>query len=360
MVKQVLSRRTLMAAFGALLAGSALATHALAQAKEIHVLNWQGYGTDEKWATDQFEQKTGIKVIHDYFNSEQEMLTKLRTSPGTYDVVLFNNTFVMEAVNAGLLQPIDTSKIPHFADLTPSLRDSDRFVKDGKHYAVSWVWGVTSVAFSTDKFPETPQSLEALWDPANAGKVGWRDDAVEAVQFGALATGQDMNAPTDMEKIKQKLEALKPQIKTFWSSEDEWNKYFAAGDYAIATYWSGSAARSKKAFKLPVGFVVPKEGAIGWFDGLAVPVNAPNPDGAYAFIDYMVSPEFYVKWDTDVGAPASANAKANAALPEDAMNRTVLGDPEVVKRLQWMAPLSDDQRKAYQELWDTVKTTLAQ
>jgi spermidine/putrescine transport system substrate-binding protein len=74
----------------------------------------------------------------------------------------------------------------------------------------------------------------------------------------------------------------------------------------------------------------------------------------------MVSPEFYVKWDTDVGAPASANAKANAALPEDAMNRAILGDPEVVKRLQWMAPLSDEQRKAYQELWDSVKTTFAQ
>ena len=360
MVKQVLGRRALIVAFAALLAGSAVTMDAFAQSKEIRVLNWQGYGTDEKWATDQFEQKTGIKVVHDYFNSEQEMLTKLRTSPGTYDVVLFNNTFVMEAVDAGLLQPIDTSKIPHFADLTPSMRDSERFVKDGKHYAVAWVWGVTSIAYSTEKMPEAPQSLETLWDPANAGKIGWRDDAVESVQFGALATGQDMNAPADMAKIKQKLEALKPQIKTFWSSEDEWNKYFTAGDYNIATYWSGSAARSKKAFKLPVGFVVPKEGAIGWFDGLAIPVDAPNLEGAYAFIDYMVSPEFYVKWDTDVGAPASANAKANAALPEDAMNRSVLGNPEVVNRLQWMAPLSDDQRKAYQELWDTVKTTFAQ
>jgi spermidine/putrescine transport system substrate-binding protein len=355
-----LNRRTAVAAVAAALACSAVIPSAFAQSKEIRVLNWQGYGTDEKWATDQFEQKTGIKVVHDYFNSEQEMLTKLRTSPGTYDVVLFNNTFVMEAVGEGLLQPIDTSKIPHFADLTPSLRDSERFVKDGKHYAVAWVWGVTSIAYSTEKLPEAPQSIEAIWDPANAGKVGWRDDAIEAVQFGALATGQDMNAPADIEKIRQKLEALKPQIKTFWSSEDEWNKYFAAGDYNIATYWSGSAARSKKAFKLPVGFVVPKEGAIGWFDGLAIPVGAPNQDGAYAFIDFMISPEFYVKWDTDVGAPASANAKANAALPEDAMNRTVLGDPEVVKRLQWMAPLTDEKRKAYQELWDSVKTTFAQ
>ena len=355
-----ITRRTALAATAAAVLCAAAAPAALSQSKELRVLNWQGYGTDEKWALEQFQQQTGIKVVHDYFNSEQEMLTKLRTSPGTYDVVLFNNTFVMDAVNEGLIQPIDTSKITHFTDLTPSLRDSERFVKDGKHYAVSWVWGVTSIAYSTEKFTTAPDSLEVLWDSANAGKVGWRDDAVESVQFASLATGQDMNAPADMEKIKQKLEALKPQIKTFWSSEDEWNKYFAAGDYTIAPYWSGSAARSKKAFHLPVGFVIPREGAIGWFDGLAIATNAPNPDGAHAFIDYMVSPEFYVKWDTDVGAPASANAKANAALPEDALNRAILGDPEVVKRLQWMAPLSDEKRKAYQELWDGVKTTFAQ
>ena len=81
---------------------------------EIKVLNWQGYGTDEKWALEMFEKKTGIKVVHDYFNSEQEMLTKLRTSPGTYDVVLMNNIYVMEAANEGLIQPIDTAQDHQF------------------------------------------------------------------------------------------------------------------------------------------------------------------------------------------------------------------------------------------------------
>ena len=187
-----------------------------------------------------------------------------------------------------------------------------------------------------------------------------RDDAMEAVQVAALATGQDMNNPADLGKIKDKLMALKPQIKTFWSSEDEWNKHMAAGDYDLAIYWSGSASRSKKAKHLPVEFVVPKEGAIGWFDGLAVAANAPNAEGAQAFIDFMVDPSFYVPWDTNVGAPASANAKANAALPADALNRTVLGDPEVAKRVKWMAPTSDEQRKKLQELWDEVKTSFVQ
>lgn len=354
----MLNRRHMIAGLAATpLLSLANPRRAGAAAKEIRVLNWQGYGTDEKWALEMFTQKTGITVTHDYFNSEQEMLTKLRTSPGTYDVVLMNNTFVMDAVKEGLIEAVNTPAISHWNDLTPAMRDSERFVADGKHYAVAWVWGVTSLAYNSEKLAAKPESLEALWDGANAGKVGWRDDAIESVQFAALATGQDMNFPKDLDKVKEKLIGLKSQIKTFWSSEDEWNKYFSAGDYLISTYWSGSAARSKKAFKLPVEFTVPKEGAIGWFDGLTIAKDAPNPEAAAQFIDFMVSPEFYVKWDTDIGAPASANAAANAALPADALNRVVLGDAETVKRLQWMAPMSDAVRQSYQELWDEVKTS---
>jgi len=357
-----LTRRTLVSAL-AVAAGLPLclaASTAFAAGNELHVLNWQGYGTDEKWALEMFEKKTGIKVVHDYFNSEQEMLTKLRTAPGTYDVVLMNNIYVMDAAKEGLIQAIDEKKITNFADLSPALRDSDRFVKDGKHFAVSWVWGVTSFAINTDKIKPTPDSIQAIWDPKNAGKVGFRDDAMEAVQLAALATGQDMNKPADLGKIKDKLMALKPQLKTLWSSEDEWNKHVQAGDYDIASYWSGSAARSKKAFKLPVNFIIPKEGAIGWFDGLTVAAKAPNPDGAHAFIDFMVSPDFYVPWDNNIGAPASANAKANGMLPEDALNRAVLSNPDVMKRLQFMAPASDETRKTYDELWNEVKTGFAQ
>ena len=93
----------------------------------IHVLNWQGYGTDEAWALDAFTKATGITVVHDYFNSEQEMLTKLRTSPGAYDVVLINSAYTQQAADEGLIQPIDTSKISNFKDLSPGLRDRRLF-----------------------------------------------------------------------------------------------------------------------------------------------------------------------------------------------------------------------------------------
>ena len=357
------SRAPTIAIVAAIVVAAAVAAYVLLRPSapgELHVLNWQGYGTDEAWAVALFEERHGVKVIHDNFNSEQEMLTKLRTSPGTYDVVLINSAFTEQAVAEGVLQPIDSAKIANFADLSPALRDSPRFNIDGKLYGVAWVWGVTSFAYNTDKIASPPDSIETLWDPQYAGRIGWRDDAVESVSLAAIATGQDMNHPADLDKVREKLRALKPQIKTFWSSEDEWNKLFTAGDFDVAAYWSGSAARSRKAFNLPVAFVIPKEGAIGWFDGLSIAKDAPNPAAAHAFIGFMVSPEFYVRWDNEVGAPASANAAANNQLPADAFNRVVLGDAAALERLQFMAPLTDEERAKYLEIWEETKTYFAQ
>ena len=342
---------------GVVLGVMAGAVHA---AGELRVLNWQGYGTDEEWAVQLFEERTGFKVVHDNFNSEQEMLTKLRTSPGAYDVVLINSAYTCDAAREGLIQPIDAGMIGNFGDLSDNMRNSPMLNCDGSVHGVAWVWGVTSFAYNTEKITPRPDSIEILWDPAVAGRVGWRDDSVEAVSFAAIALGQDPNDPSDLDAVRDKLLALKPQIRTFWSSEDEWNKHLAGDQFDIATYWSGSASRSKTAFGLPVEFVIPAEGAIGWLDGLSVATGAPNADAAHAFIDFMVSPEFYVRWDTEVGAPASANAAANSELPADAFNRSVLGDPETVKRLHFMAPLGDDKREQFLEIWEEVKTQLAQ
>ncbi len=343
---------------GVVLAAAALMLALPVQAAEIRVMNWQGYGTDEAWALEMFKERTGIDVVHDYFNSEQEMLTKLRTNPGAYDVVLINSAYTGQAAEEGLIQPIDTSGMKNVGDLSPGMRNDPKLVIDGKTYGVAWVWGVTSFAVDDTDFPTKPTSIDVLWDPANAGRVGWRDDAVEAMQFAAIATGQDINNPSDMDAIREKLRALKPQIRTFWSSEDEWNQFMSANEFDLATYWSGSASRSRTAFGLPVSFVLPKEGAIGWLDGLSIATGSSNVDDAKAFIDFMIDPDFYVPWDTNVGAPTSANAKAVSMLPADAFNRTTFANADRVAKVQFMGPMDDAFREKVVEMWQETKAYL--
>jgi spermidine/putrescine transport system substrate-binding protein len=355
------NRRDFLTGATALGVGAAVlgAPRIVRAAGDVKVLNWQGYGTDEKWSIDEFSKATGNTVTHDYYNSESEMITKLRTNPGGYDVVLTNCAWNGLARQADLIQPIDTSKIGNWGDLNPAFRDSPLLNDGGKTYGLSWVWGITAIAYNTDVFKPAPDTLATLWDPKLKKRVALRDDGIEAVSFGAIATGQDMNHPQDLAKVKAKLMELKPNVAYIWQSEDDWNKQFAAKAFDISVYWSGSALRSRTNFKLPVGYYVPKEGGIGWFDGLAIAKGSPNPDGAHAFINWMVDPKFYVDWETKVGAPASANPKAMAALPDSDPSKALYGDTDAVKRLQFMAPLTDKEKQDYSDLWTEVKTAYA-
>jgi spermidine/putrescine transport system substrate-binding protein len=341
---------TAMLASATMLAGVAAAT-----ADEIHVLNWMGYGTDESWAVEAFQEMTGHTVIHDYFNSEQEMLTKLRTNPGTYDVVMINGAFTGQAISEGLIQPIDLAQIPNAADVGEAMRESPLLNHEGQTYGVPWVWGLTTIAVNDNAFPEPPTSIQVMWDEAHRGKVVIRDDALENIQFAAIATGQSINDIQDMDAVRAKLEELMPQMRAFWTSETDWNQMMASNQIDVGTYWSGSAARARNEFDLPVTLVVPEEGAIAWLDGLSIAAGSDNVEGAHAFINYMIDPEFYVKWDTEVGAPVSANEKALEGLPEDSFNRAVMGSPEVAERIEFQEPVSDEDRERYLAIWQELK-----
>jgi len=299
-----------------LLAATAIAVSAssfAAIAGELHVLNWKGYGADEPWAIANFEKMTGDKVINDFFNSEQEMLTKIRTNPGLYDVVMINAAFNDQAMGEKLIQPIDVSKIANYADIAKEKAGSPMLNHDGKVYGVPWTWGLTALAINDIK---------------------------------------------DMDAVKAKLTSLMPQIRTFWSSENDWNQMVASNQIDVGTYWSGSADRAKTHFHLPVSLVIPKEGAVAWLDSWSIPVGAKNVAGAEAFINYMIDPSFYVEWNTKVGAPVSANTKAVDALPEDAFNRKVMGSPDVAKRIQFQGPVTDAQREKYLAMWQELKVNV--
>lgn len=345
-----------LALLGAATAVTASYSRGAYAAEQVRMLTWKGMGSDFPDTVADFKSKTGIDVVHDYFTSELEMLTKLRTNPGAYDVVLVNFVFVAQAAKEKLIQPLDTSKLSHFATLQPRLRDNKYTKIDGTYWTSAWTWGSTGIISNTKKISPTPNTVEALWDPAHAGRVTFRDDPVEAVSWAAIATGQDMNFPKDLKVVREKLLALKPQVHTLWSSSGECEQMFASETVDISPMWSGSAGRMRK-HNLPVEYFAPKEGAIGWFDTLGVAAGAQNPQGALKFIDYLESPEFFVGWDARGGAPAPANMESQKALPDDSFNKAVLGKPGHFESLLFMEDLGDEKRQEYLDLWEDVKAT---
>lgn len=354
-MRRTVARRQVIAGIGI----GVISTTALRPARAadtITVLNWQGYGTDEAWALEQFKARTGIEVVHDYFNAEAEMVTKLRTNPGAYDVVLVNSARIPQLAGEGLIDPADFAAVPNAAGLAADLRDHANLKVDGTTMGVAWVWGMNALGIREGK--PVPDSWAALGDPLYAGRVAHFDDAVTAVMIGAILTGQDPANPADLPKVAEALKALKPGVKLIWSSEDQWNKAFAADEFDLAVTWSGASVRSRRVFGLPVQFVVPKEGAIGWLDSFAVPATSEKKAAANAFIDWMIDPTFYVDWATKVGAPASASDKAMAGLPADDLSR-VVHDPKYLPTMHLMAAMPDAQREAWNNVWQEVKAHYA-
>jgi len=163
-----------------------------------------------------------------------------------------------------------------------------------------------------------------------------------------------------MGAIRDKLRALKPQINTFWRSEDEWLKLVAAKQCDVSLIWTDSTEKAKEIHRQPITFFIPEEGALGWRDGLSVPTDPQNKDAAYAFIDYMTSADFYAGWAKAGGAPVTANAKALGALSSDSLTRQVLTAPENLPRLKFQGPLSDETRQSWLDLWEETKAYFAQ
>ncbi len=323
----------------------------------ITVLNWQGYGTDEAFAVKNFAAMTGCTVKHDYYNSEPEMLTKLRTNPGAYDVVLVNSARDSQAHAEDLIDPVDLAAVPNAAGLADAFKTHPNILIDGRTYGVPWVWGMNALAIRRDTV-KAVDSYAVFADPKFANRGALFDDAVSEVGIAALMLGRDVNDPGDLGKVADLLKSFKPDVKLTWSSEDEWNKAFAGGAFDVSIYWSGAVARSQKLHNLPVDFVIPKEGALGWLDNLCVPSSSTRKGLGLKFINYMIDPDFYVAWVTGSGAPASANGAAMNKLPPTDLNRQI-HKPEYLPKLQFMGSLPEDRRQAFNDTWEEVKASYA-
>ncbi len=360
MMQSKVNRRQLAAGLGAGLTSASIGLwprlSAAAEAKTITVLNWQGYGTDEAFGLKAFADATGIAVKHDYYNAEPEMLTKLRTNPGAYDVVLVNSARDAQAQAENLIDPVDLAAVPNAAGLASAFKTNPNIVIGGRTYGVPWVWGMNALAVRTGKGLKV-DSYADLGDPAHAGRVALFDDAVTEIAVGALLTGQDINDPKDLKAIGDKLKSFKKDVKLTWSSEDEWNKAFAGGAFDISVFWSGAITRAVHLHNQPVSFVIPREGAIGWLDNLCIPATSTRKEAGLAFINFMVDPAFYVEWAKS-GAPASANNAAMAMLPADDLNRQI-HKPDYLATLQFMGSLPDERRQAFNDLWEEVKAYYA-
>jgi putrescine transport system substrate-binding protein len=342
---------------------------AQAQERTVRVFNWSDY-IDESILED-FTKETGIKVVYDVFDSNEMLETKLLAGGTGYDVVVPTGTFLGRQIQAGVFQKLDKSKLENLDNLWPQIMQRIEKFDPGNEYAINYMWGTTGIGYNVEKIkermPDAPvDSWDMIFDPEVVSKfadcgVHMLDTADEIfpAALNYLGLDPDSDNPEDFKKATELLLKVRPYIQKFHSSE--YINALANGDICLAIGWSGDVlqARDRAAEAdngVTVSYVIPKEGAMMWFDNMAIPADAPHAEEAHVFLDYIMRPEVIAKATNYV-----FYANGNKASQEF-VDTEVLEDPaiypseETVNNLFSTTTKSPRAMRARTREWTTVKT----
>ncbi len=342
---------------------------AQAQDKVVKIYNWSDYIDPQ--VLDDFTAKTGISVVYDLFDSNEVLETKLLAGSTGYDLVVPTGFFIGRQIEAGIFQPLDRSKIPNWRNLDPDLMSKAAKYDPGNQHALIYLWGTTGLAYNVGKvkerLPNAPtDSWALLFDPENAKHLAdcgimALDAPVEVMASALRYLGEDPDSkdPTVLAKGAALLDKVRPYIRKFHSSE--YINALANGDICLALGWSGDAGIAKSRAEeanngVDIAYTVPKEGALLWFDLLAMPADAPNPDNAYAFLDYLLQPEVMAKISNFVTYPNAV--PASSAFIDEAVkgNPSLFPTPEVRANLFTVTPFDQKAQRNLTRLWTTLLT----
>ncbi|AUH01176.1 spermidine/putrescine ABC transporter substrate-binding protein PotF [Pectobacteriaceae bacterium C52] len=279
---------------------------ASAEEKTLHVYNWSDYIAPD--TLENFQKETGIKVVYDVFDSNEVLEGKLMAGSTGFDLVVPSASFMERQLSAGVFQPLDKSKLPNYKNLDPELMKLIEPHDPGHKYAVPYLWATTGIGYNIDKVKavlgkDAPvNSWDLVLKPENLAKlkscgVSFLDAPEEIFATVLNYQGKDPNstiASDYTQSATDLLLKLRPSIRYFHSSQ--YINDLANGDICVAIGWAGdvmqAANRAKEAKNgVNIGYSIPKEGALAFFDVFAMPADAKNVDSAYKFLNYLLEPK---------------------------------------------------------------------
>ena len=338
--------------------------------KQVNVYNWSDYVAEDQLKV--FTRDTGIKVNYTTYDSNEILDAKLKTGRSGYDVVVPTaSPFFVRQLAAKLYQPLDRAKLRNWGNLDPRIMAELAKFDPGNEHAIPWMWGTIGVGYNVDaikkRMPDAPvDSLSMIFDPAIVTRFA--DCGVMVLDsptdmFPAalkyLGLDPDSKATADLDKAAMAIKAIRPFVRKFHSSE--YINALAGGDICLAFGYSGDIFQARDraaqaAEKRTIAYAIPKQGAMLWIDVAAIPRDAPNPEQANRFIDFMLEPRVAAA-SSDLTGYANGNA---AATP--LMNKAITDNPLIYlsadnrARLYVITAGTAEQVRERTRLWTSVKT----
>jgi putrescine transport system substrate-binding protein len=294
--------------------------------KVLNIYNWSDY--IDPTVVPAFEKEYGIKVNYDVFDSNEVVETKLLAGHTGYDLVVPSASFMQRQIQAGVFQRLDKSLLPNLKNLDPAITQILQVYDPGNQYGVNYLWGTSGVGYNQARIdqamPNAPvDSLAMFYDPNvvknfKACGVSIIDAPDEVVGTVLIFLGRNANSESvdDLKAAEQVLLAIRPYVRYINSSR--YIDDLANGELCLALGWNGDVgqarARAKENGKdVQIKYNIAREGAVMFFDMLAIPADASHPKNAHLFINYLLRPEVAAK-NSALMHYATSNAAAYSLI----------------------------------------------
>jgi putrescine transport system substrate-binding protein len=349
--------------------GAESAASSTGGSKVLNLYIWSDYLAPNTLSD--FEKQTGIKVHAAYFDTNETLETKLLAGNSGFDIVVPTASYFERQINAGAFLALDKSKLPNLKNMDPELMAKVALHDPGNAHGVIYMWGTNGIGYNEKMvkalMPDAPlDSWRLVFDPAVASKVAkcgisLLDSPAEMLRAVYSYLGKDPNSHSadDLAQAEAVLLKIRPYIRNFSSSE--YIEALANGDLCISVGYNGDVMqardRAREANKgIDITYVVPKEGSILWFDMLGIPKDAPDQDSAYAFMNYMMTPQVIADV-SNYKRYANANAASQPLLlPAVKDDPAIFPPPEQRKMLAVQLADSPEQTRAITRVWQKFKT----
>jgi spermidine/putrescine transport system substrate-binding protein len=310
----------------------------------LSLLTWENYAP--RALVQRFQKETGIQVTVATTGSNADMLSRVNASRAAYDLVQPGLPFIPDGVARGLYQPLDRSRVPNAKHVIPAMlyaADGLGGVVADTRYGLPFDWGAEGIAYNTRRLSTRPDSWGVLHDPAHAGRLSYRASFPVFVATGLwMGLGNRMQdlywsldaATALLDRVLARLAESRSLVLTHWKDGDQIETLLGKEEVDVAQAWDGTvwrlAARGK-----PVKFVAPREGALAWMDGFAIPAGARNLEAAYAWINFMYEPRNAAAFNEDSGYGTVVAGAPDALGPAVRARFTEAFAPADLERFWW-------------------------
>lgn len=301
-----------------------------------------------------FEKETGIKVFLTTFESNENLIIKLKSSKNhNYDLITPSGYYVHRLAKFDMLQPINTKKIPQLNEINPLFISS----QSKQLFGIPFIWGATGIFYNDQYITNPPQHWKDLWNPKYKNQLLLLDDTREVFSMSLLSLNHSPNSldPKEIERAYQALIKLAPNIKIFAS--DAVPRIVSDEDAWIGMAWNGDIFRIRNE-NSHIHFVYPKEGFVIWDECFAIPKNATHIQEAYAFINFMLNAENAATITKEMKFSVT-NLNAKKYLTEDFLSNATLYPPEEVLKHAILQEDADEKTiSIYNTFWERIKISL--